>query len=120
MDVLKVDAEHFEWPMLESSFPFHLLRDHVKQITLEFHFWPIGNDQGRCFGDDEICIGSRLVYYHRWLHALETEGFILYDSHRNDFASMWSVGADNPINEKSFPCCFEVALVNRKWFHALV
>jgi hypothetical protein len=114
VDVLKVDAEHWEWQMLQSTLEHHILRDRVRQITMEIHFYLGDHSADRCDRLNQGCMGRLIMFYTQMLQSLEEEGFIPIDWHMNPFSKHAIVG-DQRQSQK-FLCCYELAFINKNLF----
>jgi len=98
VDVVKYDMEFGEIEILPEALRSHVLRDRVKQFTLEIHVAPIGtsvcNDQNNL---QEACRAKARQFYVI-LRMLEAEGFRLYDIWKNPFCEYcWQLAYVNAV-----------------------
>jgi len=115
LDVLKVDVEHWEWPMLESSLENHVLRDRVRQLNIEVHLWPDhGTHSGRCDRLNQDCVGRVMSYYLKMFKSIEEEGFVPVDHHLNPQSTYPTVG--DGAHHVRIACCYELNYINKNLF----
>ena len=103
VDVVKYDLEFGEINILPEALNSGVLRDRVKQFTLEVHVAPIGTSNCKDMNNVQDACRAKAREFYGMLRKLERQGFRLYDVWKNPFCEY----------------CWQLAYINIAFFPSL-